>query len=118
MPLARFEDLPDHARLWTFPASRRLTEEEAVPFLAATDEFLAGWTAHRVPLAAGREWRYDQFLFVAVDETAAGASGCSIDALVRSVRMLERDLAVTLSDNRPVWFRAVAGKIRCVSREE
>ena len=118
MPLIPFQDLPDHARLWTFAASRRLTDQEAFPFLAATDEFLAGWTAHGVPLATAREWRFDQFLFVAVDEAAAGASGCSIDALVRSVRALERDLEVTLTDNRPVWFRAPGGEIRCLSREE
>src|SRR5258708_22290785 len=84
MPLIAFEDLPDHARLWTFAASRRLTDQEAVPFLATTDEFLAGWTAHRVPLATAREWRFAQFLFVAVGQGAPGAPGFSLDRPVRA----------------------------------
>src|SRR5690242_10949457 len=117
MPLTDFDHLPDHARLWTFAAGRALSDRESAPVLSATDEFLGGWSAHRVPLATGRDWRYDQFLFVAVDEKSAGASGCSIDALVRFIRGVEQPLGVPLTDNRPVWFRDQAGEIRCESRE-
>ena len=115
MPLIPFEELPDRARLWTFAASRRLSDQETVRLLAATDKFLAGWAAHRVPLDTAREWRLRQFLFVAVDEAAAGASGCSIDALVGFVREMERQLDVRLTDTGSVWFRTGAA-IECVSR--
>ena len=117
MPLIPFEELPDRARLWTFAASRRLTDQEAVRLLAATEEFLAGWAAHRVPLATARQWRFNQFLFVAVDEAAAGASGCSIDALVRFIGEVERQLEVRFADHGSVWFRASGGAIECASRE-
>lgn len=117
MPLIPFEKLPDRARLWTFAASRRLTDQEAVRLLAATEEFLVGWTAHRVPLATACQWRFSQFLFVAVDEAAAGASGCSIDGLVRFMREVERQLGVRFMDHGSVWFRASGGAIECASRE-
>ena len=117
MPLLPFEKLPDRARLWTFAASRRLTDQEAVRLLAATEEFLVGWTAHRVPLATACQWRFSQFLFVAVDEAAAGASGCSIDGLVRFMREVERQLGVRFMDHGSVWFRASGGAIECASRE-
>src|SRR5258705_56957 len=118
MPLIPFEQLPDRARLWAFAASRPLNPEESAGLLAATDEFLAGWTAHRVPLATARELRFNQFLFVAVDEEAAGASGCSIDALVRFMRQAEGQLDVRLTDNGLVWFRVEGGQVRCVPRAE
>jgi hypothetical protein len=118
MPLIPFEQLPDHARLWTFAASRPLTHEESEGLLAATDEFLAAWTAHKVPLATAREFRFNQFLFVAVDERPAGASGCSIDALVRFMREAERQLDIRLTDNGLVWFRTEGGEIRCEPRAE
>jgi hypothetical protein len=54
---------------------------------------------------------------VAVDERAAGASGCSIDALVHAVREAERRLDVALTDNAAVWFRR-DGELRRASREE
>lgn len=118
MPLIPFEKLPDDAKLWVFPCSRRLNESEAVRVLEPADQFLAGWAAHGVPLAAARDWRFNQFLFVGVDEAAAGASGCSVDALVRAIRVLEPQLGATLTANSPVWFRAADGTVRCVSRDE
>ena len=118
MPLIPFDQLPDRSHLWAFAASRPLTDQEAAPFLSATDEFLTRWTAHKVPLATSRELRHGQFLFVAVDEEFAGASGCSIDALVRYVRGAERKLELRLTDNSRVWFRNASGAVECVSRDE
>lgn len=116
MPLIPFEELPNHSRVWVFAASRPLTEQEAAPLLSATDEFLVKWTAHKVPLATAREIRYGQFLFVAIDEAIAGASGCSIDALVHFMSDAEKTLGATLTDNGPVWFRGTGGAVECVSR--
>ncbi len=118
MPLIPFDELPDRARLWTFAAARRLNDQEAGRLLAATEEFLTGWAAHRVPLATAGECRFNRFLFVAVDEAAAGASGCSIDALLRFIREMEELLEVKFTDHGSVWFRASGGAIECVSREE
>lgn len=117
MPQVPFEDLPPHARLWIFPASRRLSTEEGRRVLAEADAFIAQWSAHGVPLTAGRDLRHDQFVFVGVDERAAGVSGCSIDALVRRMRQLEVVLGVDLTDNAPVLYRD-GDVIRRVSREE
>ncbi len=117
MPQVPFDALPGSARLWGFQASRPLGAEERETLLGATDRFLTSWTAHGAPLTAARDWRHDRFLFVAVDEEAAGVSGCSIDALVRTFRGLEDDLQVTLTDNGPIWFR-LGGQLRRVSRAE
>ncbi|MDQ3673342.1 MAG: ABC transporter ATPase, partial [Gemmatimonadota bacterium] len=83
MPIVEFEDLPDSSRVWVFGSDRRLEEEEAVMLLEEVDRFLAGWKAHGAPLTVGRNWRHDRFLAVAVDQSTAGASGCSIDGLFR-----------------------------------
>jgi hypothetical protein len=118
VPLTPFERMPGDARLWVFAASQTLNKDQGSRLLAATDAFLAGWSAHRVPLSTARELRYDQFLFVAADEAAAGASGCSIDALVRFMRDVEGQIGARLTDNGLVWFRDPAGNVLCVSRAE
>jgi hypothetical protein len=118
LPLIPFERMPGSARLWVFAASRPLNRDEGTRLLAAADQFLAGWSAHRVPLSTARELRHDQFVFVAADEAAAGASGCSIDALVRFMRDVESRLDVRLTDNGLVWFRTPAGNVSCVSRPD
>ena len=105
MAQVSFDALPSDARLWIFAAERTLSPEERDRLLRAVDEFLADWKAHGQPLTVAREWRYDQFLLVAVDEASAGASGCSIDAMVNTLARLERALSVQLLDHGPVLFR-------------
>jgi hypothetical protein len=105
MPVVPFDQLPADARLWIFAAERPLSSVEADSLLAIVDEFLSHWKAHGVPLTAARDWRYDRFLLVGVDEAAAGASGCSIDAMVRQLEQLESALRVSLLDHGPVLFR-------------
>jgi hypothetical protein len=117
MPQIAFEELPDHARLWVFSAERALGPDEADQLLSQVDGFLAQWAAHGVPLTCARDWRFDQFLMVGVDEKAAGVSGCSIDALVRALKSLSGQLGVALVDNSPVLFRDGAA-IRRVTRQE
>lgn len=84
--------------------------------LATVDGFLDAWQAHGRPLTSARDLREGRFLLVAVDEAAAGPSGCSIDALVREMRQLEHQLGIALVDHGPVVYRAGA-EIRRVSRD-
>jgi hypothetical protein len=105
MPRIAFDELPADARLWIFAASRPLNEEERRRVLVETDAFIDGWMAHGVPLSAARDIRHDQFVFVGVNERAAGVSGCSVDALVRRMGQLQSALGVELTDNAPVLFR-------------
>ncbi len=117
MPKIDFQNMPPHARLWVFSADRALTESERDSVLAEVDVFLETWAAHGVPLTAARHMAHDRFLLVAVDEQAAGVSGCSIDALVRSLKKLEADLDLTLLDHAPVSYRD-NGSIRRATRAE
>ena len=116
MPQVDFTALPDRARAWVFAAERALTAEERAQLLETVDAFLAQWAAHGVPLVCGRDWRYDRFLLVAVDEEAAGVSGCSIDALTRQLKVMEDTLGLALLDNGPVHFRREDHAIERVSR--
>ena len=105
MPHIPFDRLPADARLWIFPAARRLSDEEGRRVLAEADAFIHQWTAHGVPLSAGRDFRHEQFVLVGVDERAAGVSGCSVDALVRRMDQLGKELGVELVDPGPVLYR-------------
>ena len=115
MPKTTFDALPDHGRLWVFPASRSLEPAERDALLAEVDDFLEGWAAHGAPLHAARELREGRFLLVGVDVDAAQPSGCSIDALVNRLRGLGERLGVGLIEHGPVWYRA-QGEIASVTR--
>lgn len=118
MPRVSFESLPDHGRLWVFPARSPLTGSEQDACLAAVDEFLEGWAAHGAPLRSSRDLLERQFLVVGVDVDAEAPSGCSIDALVNRLRALGAELGTSLIDHAPVWFRDASGEVRSVTRAE
>lgn len=117
MPRVDFEQLPAEARVWIFSAERALTPDEQTQLLAEVDTFLAQWGAHDSPLTAGRDIRYDRFLFVAVDQSQVGPSGCSVDALVRQMKALQSEIGVELVNHAPVLFRR-GDQIARVARDE
>jgi len=117
MPRIDFSDLPDHGRLWVFPASRRLSLDESARLLSEADVFLDGWAAHGAPLVSGRVMVEGHFLLVGVDEDAEAPSGCSIDALVNRLTELGQEQGVTLVEHAPVWYRK-GDTVCAVSRPE
>jgi hypothetical protein len=96
MPTIAFDALPDTARVWVFAADRPVRGEGAERLLGEVDRYLAGWKAHGHPLTVARDWSADHFLTVAVDQTEAHASGCSIDGLFRRLQALEPALGTSL----------------------
>ena len=94
MPRIPFDRLPTDARVWILSASRILSDEEQGRLLADVDDFIDQWGAHSTPLTAARDLRYGRFLFVAVDQSVAGPSGCSIDALVQRIKVLQQAIGV------------------------
>ncbi len=118
MSMVSFDTLPDDARLWCFGASRRPDAAQTAHLLDSMQSFIDSWTAHRRDLHAGFDWTHQRFLRVAVVASRAGASGCSLDALMEQLRMLGAELDLDLIDSMPVWYRDASGSLRMCSRAE
>lgn len=118
MPAVPFSALPDDARLWVFATAAPLSADAESALLDAVDAFVAGWAAHGAPLTAARDWREGRFMAVAVDQRSAGASGCSIDGLFRTLRAIEPHLGTTLLAGGRVYWRDDAGAVQGGTRAE
>lgn len=116
MPRVEFENLPDSARTWVFAADRNLSSSQSNQLLNAVDEFLGQWKAHGSPLTVGRDWREGRFLTIAVDQSTAGASGCSIDGLYRLLKSIEARVGADLVSGGKILFRDRSGAIQSASR--
>ncbi len=100
-----FAILPPATRVWIYQGDRLLTGDEAAMAEQAARRFAADWTAHNRSLRASAAVLHNLFLVLAVDESQAGASGCSIDASVHFVRELQRQLGLSFLDKMHVAFR-------------
>lgn len=99
-----FDQLPPHARVWIYQASRPLTETEVVTALPGLARFAEEWTSHGRTLHASAAFLHRHFLVVGLDEGMAGASGCSIDASVHFVAQLEQQLGIELLEKSRLAF--------------
>lgn len=118
MPRIPFDQLPDDARLWSFASRRPLSDGEQERLLEEVDDFLEGWQAHGHPLRCGRDWRHGRFLLVAVDPRSEPPSGCSIDAMVRTLKEVGDALGTTLVDNAPIYYRDAEGEVARAGRAD
>lgn len=118
MPIVPFHALPADARVWVFAASRPLTDAEQRQLLEPVDAYLWQWKAHGAPLTCARELRDARFLAIGVDEAAAGASGCSVDALYRQLQQLERTLGTPLVQGGRVFWRTAEGTVHAGTRAD
>jgi hypothetical protein len=112
-----FDNLPARARVWIYQASRPLTEKELMGLLPRLAAFAEEWTSHGQQLVASAQFLHRQFLVIGLDEAAAGASGCSIDASVRFVREMEQTLGVGLLEKSQMAF-LTDGELRLLTRRE
>jgi hypothetical protein len=115
MPRTDISRLSYDANIWIFPITPAIADPDAM--LRRVDAFLDSWAAHNMPVLAARELREGRFLIVAADKDAE-KSGCSIDRLFALVRMMERELGVSMLDASLVYYRDAEGVIRDAKRSD
>ena len=82
--------------MWAYTISRELNSNELQQLIVAGQNFVNSWTAHENKLSAEFSVFGNRIILVKVDEAVYNASGCSIDKLVRFVKILETDFNVEL----------------------
>jgi len=107
----------ENSRVWIYQSNRELTSAEVARMEPVLNNFATGWTAHNHQLKAKAEIRYNRFIVLVVDESQAGASGCSIDKSVNLMKALEQEFNINLFDRFNIAYRTETG-IASVGRHE
>jgi len=108
---------PD-SRVWVYTSNRPLTGEESAFAQKKLDAFCQQWTAHNQALLAKAEVFEDQFLVLMVDETQAGASGCSIDKSVHFLEQLGEEIGAYFFERMRFAWVDEEGKMQFANRSE
>ena len=93
-----FDKLPDDARVWVYQANRPLSDEDVATIRQALQPALNQWAAHGQPLLASALVVENRFVVVGVDEGYNLPSGCSIDASVRTLQEIGRQVGADFFD--------------------
>jgi len=96
--------LNENSRVWLYQANRELNDQELELAREQLYDFLDQWTAHSSKLYCYGNIFHRRFLGIFVDETATGASGCSIDSSVRFIEQMGRQLNVDFFDRMNVYY--------------
>lgn len=100
-----YKKLPQNSRVWVYQSDREFTQEEIEFISAKALLFIDNWTRHGDDLKGSFTIKYNQFLILGVDENFNNVSGCSIDASVRFIQELEKELELDLMDKMNVSFK-------------
>lgn len=98
-------EFSQHSRVWIYQADKKLSDQEVQQIQQELDQFATSWTAHNNQLKAKGEVRYNRFLILIIDESQAGASGCSIDKSVHFMKHLEQHFQINLFDRFNLAYR-------------
>lgn len=92
-------------KVWAYVISRPLSEKETEQLTLAGTAFVKSWTSHDRQLTASFETIGKRIVLIQVDETAADASGCSIDKLTRFIKEAGQQLGIDLMNRLLVAYK-------------
>lgn len=110
-----FDQMPEYSRVWVYQADQKFSEPDEEVLRDRMKSFCEGWNSHGNLMPTSFDIVENQILLLAVDESNLGASGCSIDSSVRTLRELENMLNINLTDQGKISLKKSTGEMKVIS---
>lgn len=96
--MEELQHFPAETRVWIYQANKPIDTEKLPALRSVVNQFAQNWVSHNRQLRAHGDVLHNRFILLAVDESQADASGCSIDKSVHFLKQLEAQLELDLFD--------------------
>lgn len=83
-----YEQMDATSKVWIYQSSQAFTDEEVSEINTQIQNFVTNWVSHNNALKAFGQLYHNRFIVLMVDESKAGASGCSIDKSVHFIKAM------------------------------
>ena len=103
--MTNYEILPDSTRVWIYQAKAPFPEGMMKQLKQHLTQFATNWISHNNQLKSHAAIYHNQFIVLMVDESQAGASGCSIDKSVHFLQQLEQHYGIELFDRLTFTYK-------------
>ena len=108
--------LPPSTRVWVYASNQPFNAEDTPTVRTKIQDFAQQWVSHNRHLRSIGDLVHDRFVVLMVDESQAGASGCSIDKSVYFLKSLQSAYGVDLFDR--MQFSYLDGEtVKTVNRD-
>lgn len=98
------EGLHPGSKVWVYHSDRIFTQDEVQQINTEISTFSTAWASHGQSLKATGKVILDRIIVLMVDESMAGASGCSVDASVAFVKNIALKYEVNLFDRMLITY--------------
>lgn len=111
-----YNELSAESKVWIYQSSRPFNNFETATIQQELASFTQQWAAHGKGLKAYGNVYYQQFVVLIVDESAHGASGCSIDSSVHFLKNLQQKYKVNLFDRLTMAYKNASNQVITANR--
>ena len=103
--MTSYELMPGTSRVWIYQSNLPFTEEEVPEIKEQVKNFATNWVSHNNALRSYGDVLNNRFVILMVDESQAGASGCSIDKSVHFIKAMGHHHGVDFFDRMNFAFK-------------
>jgi len=100
-----FNSLPETARLWVYPSSRKFYANEIPEIEDKIKQFLKVWKEATSSFKASYQIQHNRFIVLAAEDVESEMTTQDIDTSVHFILQLQEDYKVTLLDKMNVCFK-------------
>lgn len=100
-----FSTIPEEAKIWVFPSSRKFYPQEIDEITKALESFLLDWKSDRNEIECSYLIKHDRFILVTANDTENSISLEAHDALTTFIMELEKKLDIVLLDKINVCYK-------------
>jgi len=100
-----FSTIPEEAKIWVFPSSRKFYPQEIEEITKTLESFLSGWKSDRNEIECSYLIKHDRFILVTANDTENSVSLEAHDALTSFIIELEKKLEIVLLDKINVCYK-------------
>jgi len=112
-----YNSLPSSTRVWVYQSNIPFDNTAAAALSKQIQDFVVQWTSHNNALRAWGDFLHNRFIVLFVDESQAGASGCSIDKSVAFVKAVEQASGADFFDRFNFAYKE-GDRVFAASRDE
>ena len=100
-----FKEIPEDAKVWVYPSSRKFYANEIEPLEEKVKAFISTWKQDDDTFKASYKILYKRFIVITADNVTTPLKGADIDASVSFILGLQQEYEVELLDRMNVCFK-------------